>query len=288
MKYFGAFPVCLFLSFSCISDEERRLQTDQSYEGEEMFNISFSLDEHIRYAFNPFEFYRDTSNHAAFSGCPEIEVNEEMKQVSLQFGEGDCPTNRTGKRGKVILTYLDTLLQEDHDIRIDYEGYQVRGLRLDGTRFLERADSIIQAAVYQDGPRFSGSVDSISSARLYQDRVSDLILTDAQLSTSRINAEFTHRILYTDSLQLITTSGSASGRNLAGRGFRMEISDEKQYSENCVGNGFSVAESGEEIWTFERTDEPDVTHRIIFREDPDCNHIAVVQLQDGREINKTQ
>lgn len=268
MKYSGSFLLCLLLLFSCVSDEERRLQTDQSFEGEEMFNISYSLDEHIFLAFRPFEFYQDTLNYSFIPGCPEIDINEEMKQVRLQFGNGECPTNLNGKRGILILTYLDSLLQEDRFIRIGYEDYQVRGVKLDGLRFVEP--------------------DSISTDTLFRDSLSNLTVTDAQQSTSSINAGFTHQIVFSDSLQQIITSGSASGRNLAGRQFEMEILQEKRFFRNCMDNGFFVPVSGEETWTFERTEELDVTHRIIYQQDPECNHTALIRLHDGREIRKTQ
>ena len=256
-----------FLFLSCVSDEERRLQTDQSFEGEEMFNISYSLDEHISYAFQPYEFYQDSLNYSVVPGCPEIALNEERKQVRLLFDNPECPTNLTGKKGVIILTYLDSLFQEDLFIRIEYENYQVRGVKLDGKRFVE--------------------VDSLFPG-IFQDRLRDLIVEDAQQSTSKINAEFTHQIIFTDTLKQIVTSGAASGRNLAGRQFEMEISQDKLFLWDCIQIGFNVPTGGEESWTFERTNELDTRHRINYLQDPECNHIASIQLFDGREINKTQ
>jgi hypothetical protein len=267
MKYLGVLMMGFILFFSCVSVEERRLQTDQSFEGEEMFNISYSLDEHISYAFRPLAFYMDTLNYPVVPGCPEIILIEENKQVRLLFGNSECPTNTTGKNGVIILTYLDSLFQENLFIRMEYEDYQVRGVTLEGERYVE--------------------VDSILPG-IYQDRLSGLIVKDAQQSSSKINADFTHQIVFTDSLQQIITSGSASGRNLAGRPFKMEILQDKRFFWDCVGNGFYVPASGEESWTFERTNGFDVNHRIDYSQDPECNHTATIQLDDGREINKTQ
>lgn len=267
MKYLGAKMLVYLFFVSCVSDEERRLQTDQSFEGEEMFNISYSLDENIPYAFQPFEYYQDTLNYSEIPGCPEIELKEEINQVKLLFGNPECPTNLTEKKGVIIMTYLDSLSQENRFIRMEYEDYQVRGVKLKGNRFVE--------------------VDSVSPG-IYQDRISDLIMEDAHQSSSKINANFTHQIIFTDSLQQIMTSGYASGRNLAGRLFEMEILQDKLFLWDCVRNGFNVATSGEESWNFKRTHEVDVRHRINYLEDPECNHIASIGLDDGREINKTQ
>src|SRR5690606_27575565 len=110
--------LCLFSFFSCVSDEEKRLQTDQSFEGEEMFNIAVSLDEHAFYAFHPYAFYKDTANYAGLSGCPMVNVNEEAHEVSLTFGEGACETNKPLRSGKLTLTYIDSLINEKEYIRI--------------------------------------------------------------------------------------------------------------------------------------------------------------------------
>lgn len=267
MKYIGVLTMGFMLFFSCVTVEERRLQTDQSFEGEEMFNISYSLDENISYAFRPFEFYKDTLNYQFLPGCPEIEINEENKQVRLLFGNTECSTNTTGKEGIITLTFLDSLFKENLFIRMEYDDYQVRGVTLRGERYVE--------------------VDSLLPGN-FQDRLSDLILKDAQQSSSKINAEFTHQIVFTDSLQQIITSGSASGRNLAGRQFEMEITQDKHFLWECVEKGFHVAARGEESWTFKRTQGFDATHQTEYSQDPECNHTATIQLDDGREIRKTQ
>lgn len=268
MKHFGSFLLCLLLFSSCISDEERRLQTDQSFEGEEMFNISFSLDEHLFYAFQPFEFYKDTLNYDTISGCPTVDINEEIKEVSLEFGEGDCTTNSPGRRGKLILTFPDSLSIQDKLIRIGYEGYSVRGINLEGIRYLDQVDSTSTGLAFYDIPK--------------------LMFIDANKSTSKVNGEFTHHVIFSDdSIQQITSFGSASGRNLAGRPFKMEISQPKTVLGDCITNGFFVAESGEESWTFERTGEPDVKHIISYQPAAECNNTALIQLSDGRTLRKT-
>src|SRR5690606_2029634 len=89
MKYFSLL-LYVFIFSSCLSDEERRLQTDQSFEGEEIFNIAYSMDEHLMYAFHSYEFYRDTANHSSISGCPVVAVDESTREVKLSFGEGEC------------------------------------------------------------------------------------------------------------------------------------------------------------------------------------------------------
>src|SRR5690606_25936581 len=137
--------VLLWLLFfcSCLSDEEKRLQTDQSFEGEEMFNIEFSLEEHTFYSFYPYTFYTDTANYTRLSGCPIVSVNEDLREVSLTFGKGTCETNRPLRNGKLTLTYIDSLSNGNNYIRIAYDDYWTRGINLKGTRFIVQMDSTI-------------------------------------------------------------------------------------------------------------------------------------------------
>lgn len=274
MKNFGSLLLCLIFS-SCLSDEEKRLQTDQSFEGEEMFNISFSLDEHVFYAVKPFDFYIDTTNYARLSGCPLVIFSEEAKEVNLIFG-GDCETNLTEREGKIKLTYLDSLRDQKDLVRIDYEEYSVRGIELEGIRFIDQ-------------------IDSSSSHAIFRDELQDFILRDAHNSTSKVNAVLNHEVVFhTDSLLAmdtiphITTTGSGSGRNLAGRSFDMEITQPKVISEECIRIGKFVPDAGQERWTFQRHEGPDVVHTVNYEKDADCDHSANIMLYDGREMELTQ
>lgn len=270
MKYTG-FLLCLFLLSSCLSDEEKRLQTDQSFEGEEIFRIAFSLDEHVSYAFQSFDFYQDTLNHSAISGCPMISINEFPKEITLTFGEGECASNKALRSGKIKLAYLDSL-EENTRISIGYDNYWVKGVKLEGKRILDLIE-----------------IDSTATKLTLLDSVADFIVTDANRSTSKMNGVFTHEIVVAnDSIQYFTTIGSGSGRNLAGRHFEMEITQAKRFSGNCLRTGFQLAESGQERWIFERTVEANAIHTVNFQQAEDCNHNARVLLYNGNEMLKQQ
>jgi hypothetical protein len=269
MKYFGSLFLSILLFSSCLSDEEKRLETDQSFEGEEMFNITYSLDEHIFYAFKPFEFYKDTSNYANISGCPLVTYNEEGKEVSLVFGR-ECPTNQTERIGKLKLTYFDSLVDQENLVRIDYEEYAVRGVGLEGIRLVEQIDSSYTHVAFRDS-------------------LHNFIIRYANNSTSKVNAAYHHYVVFlSDSLRHITTNGSSWGRNLAGRSFEMEITQPKVHSGECIRKGFFIPGAGQESWSFERTTEPEVVHRIHYDENSDCDQSATILLNNGNEMVLSQ
>lgn len=251
---------------SCLSDEEKRLQTDQTFEGEEMFNLSYALDEHSPYAFYAFTFYQDTVNHSAIPGCPSVSINEADYEVVLTFGEGECATNRALRSGKLIVSYLDSVPGRGNKVRVGYQDYWVKGLKVEGFRTFHLTDSTATGITLTDS-------------------ISDIVITDANRSTSKLNGAFVHELFIENaSLQYFTTTGSGSGRNLTGRPFVMEINEAKRFTESCLQAGYHVAESGRERWTFERTGTPHVIHTLSFEQAEDCDHTAAIQLDDGGEL----
>jgi|GEM_PF-1007243 len=268
MKYLS-FLLCLFIFSSCLSDEEKRVQTDQTFEGEELFSLTFSLDEHVSYALHSFDYYRDTANYSNIAGCPVISVDDLAKEVVLVFGEGECATNRALRSGKLRLTYVDSL-GLSKKVRIGYDDYWVMGVKVDGLRMLEQTDST-------------------ATTRTLQDSVSGFMITDANRSTSKMEGVFTHEVVVSnDSIKHFETKGAGLGRNLAGRHFEMEVIEPKRFSSNCLLDGFQVAESGQERWIFERTVEANVVHTVNFQRMEDCDHTAQIHLHDGDEILKKQ
>jgi len=271
MKSLGGFLLLLWFFSSCASDEDRRLQTDQSFEGEEMFNISYSLDEHVFYALRPFKFYKDTTNYEGISGCPSVSVQEDTKTVNLLFGEGECASGGPGRKGQLVLSYGDSLLP-DHQpfVRISYADYVVREIQIEGIRLLL-------------------PVDSSSNRVVFLDNVNNLMFKDARESTSKLNGEFERNVVYAgDTIRQVTTTGMGWGRNLAGRPFHLDITKAKSLSGDCLQSGGFVPETGEERWTFERTGQVDAVHSMRYGPGEGCDSNAIIHLSDGGEITKTQ
>ena len=271
MKDLGGFLLFLWLFSSCASDEDKRLETDQSFEGEEMFNISYSLDEHVFYAFSSFDFYKDTTNHESISGCPAISIEEETKTVNLLFEEGECASGGPGRRGMLVLSYGDSLVSDlQPSIRISYVDYTVRGIQIDGIRLIQQPGN------------------TSSTSKVFLDNVTNLIFKDARQSTSKLNGEFRREVVYEgDTIKQMNTTGAGWGRNLAGRPFQLDITKAKSRSGDCLQGGNFVPEVGEEKWTFERTEAADAIHSMSYSQGEGCNSAAIIHLSDGREITKT-
>src|SRR5690606_27921181 len=271
MKYTINLFILLVLLTGCLSEEEKRLQTDQTFEGEEMFNLSFALDEHVAYSFYPMAHYRDSTNWSGLPGCPKVVIDDLSDEVVLTFGQEECTTNGALRSGKIILHYpSDTLTELDHQVEISYEDYWAKGIKIEGRRKLLE-------------------VDTLAGHIILIDSIADFIIVDANRSSSKYEGVFQHELLIqNDTLLSYTTIGAGAGRNLTGRPYTMGITQKKQFSSTCLGEGFSVAEDGQERWTFERTANPNVVHNIVYEQADDCNHAARIQLDDGKELLKKQ
>lgn len=277
MKYFWTLGVvCTLLFTSCVSDEKRRLQTDQNFEGEEIYDLSFSLDEHLLFAFPAFEFYQDTLNHAGLPGCPEVEISLPDSAIILTFGGSACEVETPVRSGKLVLVFQDSLRIQDSLIvkkgmvRMEYNNYSVNENSVEGMRIL-----------YPE--------DSTSSGITFRDHSREFVIKKANGSSSKISGDYSHVVRFAlDTIVQVSSSGTGSGRNMAGRHFDMEISQVKQFDGACFRSGFVLPASGRESWTIERTVEPDVQHELTYQAGEGCAHGAVIHLADGRELTESQ
>src|SRR5690606_4884364 len=277
MTYLITILACLALLTPCLAGQEKRLQTGQKFEGEEILNLSYSIGEHPPYAFQPLTFFQDTPNSANIPGCPMVVVNDAAMEVVLTFGQEDCSSNRALRNGKLILRYFsdtiqatDSTLHLSQKVGVRYDDSWVRGVKIEGRRLLTQ-------------------VHTLSADYALLDSLSDLMILDANRSSSKFNGVMLHQaVVENDSLLRFTTTGAGTGRNLAGRSFTMEVNEPKRFTASCFQAGFQVPESGQETWVIERTASPDVIHKVIYVKAEDCNHTAQFQLYDGNELLKKQ
>jgi hypothetical protein len=249
---------------SCVSDEEVRLTTDMTVEGIEMFNTSFALSEHINLLVLPYEQYTNTGNDTLpLPGCPTIEVNDAEKKVLLTFSPTPpCPNSNIRRTGSISLHYTKSLISNDETVLVEYADYTVRNIRLEGSR-------LITKRMHVDEER-------------YTDRMIRLMVYDENESSTRINAEYEHQLLYNiDSSYSITSTGTGGGRNLAGRSFTHSITSPRIIQSKCVDEGIFVPNSGRESWTIERTVTSAVTHQLNFGESAECDNNVSVILSSG-------
>ncbi|MBS9523060.1 hypothetical protein KIH41_05725 [Litoribacter ruber] len=250
---------CLFggLLFACSDEFDNQLQTDPEFEAEEIFNASAALDEHLYFLTMGFEdFQMASSDSLQLPGCPIINVEENDRKVTLIFTNQECPDGTTRRGGFEISFAEDSL-----PTMLTYQNYQVRQNTIEGSRSYLRDSSLIT------------------------ENSEDILVFDSFGSSTRLNLIFHHELIYlTDTLSQIATRGEATGRNLAGRPFNMQVAEEKIQTLECWSQGINLASVGRENWNIERQQGLTVRHQISYGNQDDCDEQAEVTLDNGQRI----
>lgn len=259
-------PLILFLLvalFACNPDLDKDITTDLQVEGNEIFRVSFALEESYYLAFQNLDAYRNVDT-LSLPGCPDILINESERKVTLDFDvERDCPAgNSISRKGKIHLEFLQTGTFE-RITRLSYENYEVKNFRIEGTR------------EFRQLLNFSRRTE----------RFSDLLVLDQFGSSTRLNGEYEFTLSFENGTLLgIEASGSLNGRNITGRPLQMEPINPKKYQVSCILSGYFLPSSGRETWRIFTNATLSTTHSLNYEADPGCQNKAIVDLSDGRQV----
>jgi hypothetical protein len=264
MYKFYSFLVLLILTASCYGDIDKDISTDLQFEGNEIFDISISLEESYFYALQPLGYYR-SADSLSIPGCPKVSIDEEASKVTLDFSVNEnCENSPFVERsGKIFLQYL-ALSPLESRVFIEYEDYTINGLKVKGLR--EFKDSA-----------------SLQHPNLKIEIFKDLLIINEKNSSSRITGKFVHQIdLLQGQVIGFTSSGELEGRNVAGRRISMEPTLEKTYYAECILQGQVMPTQGSENWRVFRNENQATTHRLVYSFEEQCNSVATITLADGR------
>lgn len=260
----------LFLAMlsGCVDDSIRRLQTDQSFEGEEAYLISKLLDEHLLLLWRPLSFYNDSTKIAGISGCPLVTVDTVTNQVTLDYKGVSCPGMSSSRSGKLLLTYTPLPITQGYSLTVIYDKYSFQGNSYSGSRVLKIT------AQNRD-------------KRVFSDSASNMLITSQNLSSSRVNIDMAHEVTISgDSIIQARSIGTGNARNWAGREVNWEITLPKLVQTDCPDQPQIRPSSGQETWTVTRSGAVNVIHRLTFYREPDCATHTIIQLDEGVEMKK--
>lgn len=264
MKITGYFPVLLILMASCFGDIDKDINTDLRFEGNEIFNVSLSLEESLFFPFQTIDYFR-LSGSLEIPGCPDITIDEASKKVTLAFSvKKECVNNLYVPRsGKIHLQYITNTVLES-TVSVEYEDYTVRGMKIEGKRNFKKTNSLLHP-----------------NRRI--ETFLDLFIINANNSSSRINGSFTHELVIQNGILTgFSSNGELEGRNIAGRTLKMTQSTPKNYIVSCIENGFLLPTQGAENWQIFRNETQATNHRMVYTLENQCNSIANITLEDGR------
>lgn len=258
------FLLLLILMGSCFGDIDKDISTDLQFEGNEIFDISLSLEESLFFPFQSLDYFR-LAESLEIPGCPDVNIDETLKKVTLAFSvKKECVNSLYVPRsGKIHLQYITNTALES-TVSVEYEDYIVRGIKIKGKRDFKRANSLLNPN---------------RRAETYQ----DLFIIDENNSSSRINGSFTHQLVFFNGiLTAFSSTGQIEGRNKAGRAINMTQTATKNYNVTCIKSGYLLPFQGSEEWQIFRNETQATKHKLVYTLEDQCNATATITLQDGR------
>ena len=263
MKKPGFFLLLVML-WSCFGDVDKDIGTDLQFEGNEIFGVSLSLAESLFFPFQTIDYFRLAESNE-IPGCPDVTVDEDLKKVTLAFSvKEECNNNLSVTRtGKIHLQYISKSIVESI-VKMEYEDYSVRGIKIEGSREFKRANILL-------------------NPNRRSESFQDLYFIDGNNSSTRLTGNYTHQLVVLNGILTgFSSTGDIEGRNIAGRSVRMTQTVAKSYNINCIKNGFLLPGQGSENWEIFRNETQATIHRSVYTLEGQCNSIATITLEDGR------
>lgn len=261
-------PLILSLLMGCREDESKIIQTDLTVEAQELFGASSALSESLFFVYFGYDNYTDLDSIAldsiALPGCPEILVNDSLKQVSLNFlPSTECTLSEVfGRSGKIILQYDSISEWPDSKISLDYNSYSYGPNTLSGTRYFELDE------------------DSVS-----HENFENLLVNIGSEVSSEISGEFIHTFSYEDGEPgSISSQGQINGRNPAGRKMEIKLTAPKTQYKACFSQNLMLPSSGQESWIVERGISATATYTVTYDSLSGCESNAFAVLPDGKTL----
>ncbi len=265
--WLGAFLLTILAG--CVEEDIRRLQTDQSFEGEEAYLISKLLDEHLILLWQPVSFYKDSTKIAGIPGCPFVTLDTVKNEVTLRYESVDCQNLPNDQTGRIVFTYTPLPVTQGYSLTISYQKYTFQGNTFSGSR------TLTIAAQNRD-------------RRVFLDVASDVLLTAQNQSSSRVSFSLSHEVMISgDRIIQGLSTGSGNARNWAGREVTWEITVPKLFQIACTEQRQLRPSTGQELWTITRSSTSDVLHRLTYYLEPECITHTIIQLDEGVEMKKT-
>ena len=262
MKQYIPFGFLIFL-FSCNLDTNKDLQIDQSYEGEEAYWVSKTLDEHFYLAFYDAISFADPVFTDSLPGCPTVTIENDLLTVTLDYDSPKCEPESKDRKGKLQLNYSNSTNSANYSIKIIYDGYQVKNSKIEGFRFFE-------------------VVQKQSSNMVLEETSDTLLLKDEHGSSTRLSLDLEHQgRIQEQKIMEISTNGMMQGRNWSGNQLEVLISTDKIMKIECIGLSNYRPVSGEESWTFQRSGATAVTHKLTYSNGEGCDTKTTINLAEG-------
>lgn len=166
-----------------------------------------------------------------------VNVDKQTKKIIVDFGTGCTSEDGVVRKGKVLLTYSGSLLFPGSTIITSFEGYEVDGLKLEGTRLLTNtginlATSTITMTVKVENGKITWPDNTFATLKMDQVR-------EITLGTGGYEASVT---------------GTGSGKSRGDYNYSTLITNPLKLTQTCISSGIWVPNSGVMQFTYKGID----------------------------------
>lgn len=162
--------------------------------------------------------------------CPGAKVthNTQSKKITIDFGTGCTSPNGVIRKGKAILTYTGSnFLFPGTSITTTFEGYEVNGLKVAGTRTIT-----------------NGGIDLLNSKVTLNVKVENGKITWADNTFVTYTSSQSRVVSLKEAGYEATVTGTASGKSREGIDYTATIKTPLLFKEECVKTGVLVPGQG--------------------------------------------
>ncbi|WP_296698916.1 hypothetical protein [Algoriphagus sp.] len=175
------------------------------------------------------------SNIAYGDYCSSVVIikDQEIKTISIDFGNGCVSPNGVNRKGKILIKYSGALLVPGANIETTFEGYEVNGYKIEGTRTITNtkldifANSITLAVKIENG-KVTFPDGGFVTINTTEERIVTLTSTGYEGSIT----------------------GTASGNSKDGKAFTSTIIDPLEITQSCIESGVYNPTSGQIEFTY--------------------------------------
>jgi hypothetical protein len=160
--------------------------------------------------------------------CTTATLNHDVpnKKITVDFGAG-CTSNGVTRKGKVIFTYTGNFLIPGSSVTTTFQGYEVNGLKVEGTRTITNTGINLQ--------NFEISLTV---------KVQNGKITWTDGKTSTFTTDQVRKVTLGTSGYQASVTGTASGTSKTGTSYTATISEPLIFTQSCVEKGTTIPNKG--------------------------------------------
>ncbi|MBC6367787.1 hypothetical protein [Algoriphagus sp. AK58] len=217
--------------FSCEKDPDAIVPEPDLSLVEDEFKVNTALEDLDNLTLNAMEASGLGFRVTAISNgsiCPTAKLTHDpaTKKITVDFGSG-CTSNGVTRKGKVIFTYTGSFLIPGSSVVTTFEGYEVNGLKVEGTRTITNTGINLQ------------NFEITLAVKVQNAKIT---WTDGRSST--FNTDQIRKVSLTASGYQASVTGTGNGTSRGGTSYTAAISDPLIVTQSCVESGIWIPNKG--------------------------------------------